>query len=170
MAIVILGAYIFLAKDVLSGHLIGIGLLLVAEMAFAYGNVSNRLIALNHTKDVSPVVNLIGNVIGAAVLVPMALLQGDWERVLTLPGWMWGLLVVLGLVYAYSGVLWGKLLDKLRVVEVSVLANTMIIQVAVLSVIFLGESISAHNVLGGAVVIVGALLVDGALFYKKLRT
>lgn len=159
--LLVIGAYVFLFQDVLAGHFIGIGLLLVAEMAFAFGNVINRMVALGNDEQVAGVVNLIGNAVGAMVLIPSALVQGELTRIIHLPLWVWGVLVALGLVYAWSGVLWGALLDKLRVVEVSVLANTMIIQVAVLSVVFLGEKLTTANLVGGIIVIIGALVVDG---------
>lgn len=168
ICLLILGAYVFLFQDVLAGHFIGIGLLLVAEMAFAFGNVINRMVALRNDEQVAGVVNLIGNVVGAMVLIPSALVQGEVNRIVHLPVWVWGVLVALGLVYAWSGVLWGSLLDKLRVVEVSVLANTMIIQVAVLSVVFLGERLTGANLIGGILVIAGALVVDGMVLGGRM--
>lgn len=167
--LLIVGAYIFLFQNVLEGHFVGIGLLLVAEMAFAFGNVVNRMVALRNDEQVAGVVNLIGNAVGAMILIPSALVQGEIQRIVHLPLWVWGVLVAVGLVYAWSGILWGALLDKLRVVEVSVLANTMIIQVAVLSVIFLGERLTGANFIGGIIVIIGALVVDGIIARSTRR-
>jgi drug/metabolite transporter (DMT)-like permease len=169
VAIVLLGAYIFLAADVIAGHWVGIGLLLVAEMAFAFGNVLSRLVAVNEKTDVASYVSLMGNVVGASVLVPIALLSGGAEMAMHLPGWVWILLVALGAVYAWSGVLWNRLLDKLKVVEVSVLANTMIVQVAILSVLFLGEQLTWTNMAGGVIVLMGAMTVDGVGFRPGKR-
>lgn len=161
LLVVIAGAYVFLAKDILAGHLVGIALLVVAEMAFAFGNVMSRVIGLRNSNDVSVTFNLIGNIVGAAVLIPVAAGSGQLALAGDIPLWVWGMLVALGVVYAFAGTLWNSVLDKLRVVEVSVLANTMIIQVAILSVIFLGESLTLANIWGGIIVILGAYLVDG---------
>ncbi|MEZ4210449.1 MAG: DMT family transporter [Patescibacteria group bacterium] len=165
--IVLMGAYIFLAQDFLSGHWLGIGLLLVAEMAFAFGNVMARLISVSQPEDVSTTMSLVGNVVGASVLIPVAALTGQLGSLAGLPLWVWGMLAVIGIIYAWASVLWNQVLDKLRVIEVSVLANTMIVQVAILSVIFLGERLSSANIIGGIIVLIGALLVDGGIFSES---
>lgn len=169
LIVVLAGVYVFLARDVLAGHIVGIALLLIAEMAFSFGNVMNRLIALRTEEDVSLRLNLVGNMVGALVLIPIAIGSGQAAAVSTMPSWVWAMIVALGIVYAFSGMLWNKVLDKLRVVEVSVLANTMIIQVAILSVIFLGERLTPGNILGGIIVILGAYLVDGIGIPKLVR-
>ena len=161
VATVVLGGYVFLVGDVLSGHWLGIGLLLVAEMAFAFGNVMTRFISVREDVDVAPVLGLIGNVLGAAIMLPLAIVSGQATSLIDQPVWLWVLILAVGIAYGYAGELWSKVLDKLRVVEVSVLANTMVIQVALLSVLFLGERLTAANILGGIIVLLGVLVVQG---------
>ena len=160
--VALVGAYVFLSRDVLAGTLVGIGLLLVAEMGFAFNSVVDRLI-FKRPEDISVLVTLVGNVIGAMVLVPIGLLtDGLPSQLFTWP--ISGLVVLIGLIFGFGGLLWSKVLDKLKVFEATILANTMIIQVAVLSVIFLHEALSWHNVTGGLLVMTGALLADRQLF------
>lgn len=161
VGIVVLGGYVFLAGDVLSGHWLGIGLLLVAEMAFAFGNVMTRFISVREDADVAPLLGLIGNVLGAAIMLPLAMASGQVSSLVGQPVWLWLVLIAVGVAYGYAGELWSKVLDKLKVVEVSVLANTMVIQVALLSVLFLGERLTAANILGGIIVLLGVLAVQG---------
>jgi len=44
--------------------------------------------------------------------------------------------------------------------EISILQNTMLIQIAILSVVFLGEKLTASKMLGMAAVFVGVLIVQ----------
>jgi len=56
--------------------------------------------------------------------------------------------------------LWSAVLDQLQAIEAAILQNTMLIQVALLSIIILKEHITLNNILGGAVVLLGAYLVE----------
>ena len=169
MALILLGAYVFVANQVIGGSLIGIGLLLVAEMAFAFSNVMTRLIAVKRSEPVSLTMNLASNAVGVMILLPTALIM-DGLPAANLSWQLWAIIGTVGIVFAYAGVIWGNVLDRLRVLEVSILSNTMVVQVAILSAIFLRETITPANVLGGLMVIAGALAVDGAtLLPKKLR-
>ena len=163
--LVLAGTYVFLSNDVIAGSLFGILLLLVAEMAFAFNNVIVRLLA-RRPEDIALLTNLVGNIVGTIILVPLGLLvDGVPAKIWTWP--VVALVVVVGLIFAFSGLLWAQILDKLRVLEVSILSNTMIIQVAILSVIFLNEAMTWHNIAGGLLVLVGALVTDQHVIIKK---
>ncbi len=166
IGLVLLGAYVFVANQVIGGSLIGIGLLLVAEMAFAFSNVMTRLIAVGRTESVALSMSLISSMVGVAILVPTALLVDGWPQVEW--SWqIWTIIGVVGMIFSFAGVMWGHVLDRLRVLEVSILANTMIIQVAILSAIFLRETITSANIAGGLLVVSGALVVDGVVLWPK---
>ena len=56
--------------------------------------------------------------------------------------------------------LWNHALQRVEAFEISILQNTMLIQIAILSVIFLGEKLTASKMLGMAAVFVGVLIVQ----------
>jgi len=165
--VLVVGAVVFLGNQILGGTLLGIALLLLAETAYAFNNSISRMIAKAHTDNVSLPLILIGNSVGALVLVPIGLLSDGLPTIVWDARMMIGLLVV-ALIFAFGGLMWNNVLDKLRVIEVSILSNTMIVQVAILSVIFLHETLTPHNVFGGVIVLLGALIVDGRLIFPRM--
>jgi len=165
--LLLIGVAVFLGNNVLGGTLVGMSLLLLAEMAYAFNNAVSRMTAKAHTDNVTLPLVLIGNGAGALVLVPFALLSGGLPHITWNVQLMVGVLAV-AVIFAFGGLMWNSILDKLRVIEVSLVANTMIVQVAILSVIFLHETLTPHNVLGGVLVLLAALIVDGWLIFPKM--
>lgn len=167
VVVVIVGAIVFLGNQVLGGTLIGIALLVLAEAGYAFNNAVSRVIGKAHQDNVTLPLALIGNGIAALVLIPVGLLSDGIPQI----GWnsqlMIGLLVV-GAIFAFGGLMWSNVLDKLRVIEASILSNTMIIQISLLSVLFLHEVLTPHNIVGGSLVLIGALVVDGRIFLPKM--
>jgi len=165
--LLLIGVAVFLGNNVLGGTLVGMSLLLLAEMAYAFNNAVSRMTAKAHTDNVTLPLVLIGNGAGALVLVPFALLSGGLPHITWNVQLMVGVLAV-AVIFAFGGLMWNSILDKLRVIEVSLVANTMIVQVAIVSVIFLHETLTPHNVLGGVLVLLAALIVDGWLIFPKM--
>ena len=167
IAVLLIGVTVFLGNQVLGGTLLGVGLLLLAEAGYAFNNSVARLIAKAHEDNVSLPLALIGNGVGALVLVPIGLLAGAspsqmvWDSRLIIG------IVAIALIFAFGGLLWVGVLNKLRVIEASILMNTMIIQVAILSVIFLHETLTSNNILGGLLVLLGAVVVDGRMIFPR---
>ena len=157
----LVGAYIFLAQGEVAGAVIGIALLLLAEAGFAFSNVVTRLIS-RHPGDESLTITLIGNLVGFAVLVPVGLAVDGFSRVILTPHLI-AIIVAVGLIFGFGGLLWAGVLGKLKVVEATVLSNTMIVQMAILSVLFLGEVLTFNNITGGLLVLIGALVTDQGL-------
>jgi drug/metabolite transporter (DMT)-like permease len=56
--------------------------------------------------------------------------------------------------------MWNRALGKLEAFEISVLQNTMLIQIAVLAWVFLGERFTVAKVPAMALVFLGALIVQ----------
>ena len=159
IGLILAGSYVFLSDQVVGGSMVGVGLLILAEMAFAFSGSLTRLINERHEKNISLTLSLIGNLIGVIVLVPLALLVDGIPQI----NWTWQvgtLVLVSGLIFAFGGLMWNAVLDKLQLVEASVINNTMVIQVAILSVVFLRESLSINDIFGGLVVVLGALVTD----------
>ncbi|OGB73259.1 hypothetical protein A2810_03135 [candidate division Kazan bacterium RIFCSPHIGHO2_01_FULL_49_10] len=157
----LVGAYIFLARGEVTGALIGIALLLLAEAGFAFSNVVTRLIS-RQPGDESLTITLVGNLIGAVTLIPIGLTVDGLSSIAFTPHLV-SIIVTVGLIFGFGGLLWAGVLDKLKVVEATVLSNTMIVQMAILSVLFLGEALTANNITGGLLVLIGALVIDKGL-------
>jgi len=152
------GIYIFLGGGGAGGSLFGMLMLLISELSYALNTVMTRLV-VRRPGDETLSTSLITNGIGAAILLPLGLLSGG--SVAMLGQWQIGLSVlVVGMIFGFAGMLWNACLDKLQALEAAIFQNTMLIQVAILSVIFLGEQLTMHNVLGGIGVLIGAYLVD----------
>jgi O-acetylserine/cysteine efflux transporter len=159
IGLILAGSYVFLSDQVVGGSMVGVGLLILAEMAFAFSGSLTRLVNERHEKNISLTLSLIGNLIGVIVLVPLALLVDGIPQI----NWTWQvgtLVLVSGLIFAFGGLMWNAVLDKLQLVEASVINNTMVIQVAILSVVFLRESLSVNDIFGGLIVVLGALITD----------
>jgi drug/metabolite transporter (DMT)-like permease len=56
--------------------------------------------------------------------------------------------------------MWNHALQRLETFEISVLQNTMLVQIAVLSWIFLDEMLTMMKLISMALVFVGALIVQ----------
>ncbi len=165
LLVMIAGAYTFFVGSFLSGTLFGITLLLVSEAGFALNNVLTRLVGIQ-PGDEELVTTVISNGVGAAILLPIGLIADGVPQVLF--SWpIWGFLVLLGLIFGFGRLLYSGALEKLKVIEVQVIGNTMIIQIAILSVIFLHETLTAHNIWGSLLVLVGAVAADGNLLLPK---
>jgi len=161
MAAMLVGTFIFLSQYDVSGALIGIVLLFLAETGFAFSNVTTRLIS-RQPGDESLTITLIGNLVGAVVLVPVGVaMDGVPASLLTWP--MLAIVVAVGLIFGFGGLLWAGVLDKLKIVEATALSNTMIVQMAILSVLFLGEVLTFNHIGGGLLVLAGALMTDKSL-------
>ncbi|MFH0905321.1 MAG: DMT family transporter [bacterium] len=170
LIMILAGSYVFLERNLLSGTVFGVLILLIAEAAFAFNNVVTRLLS-KRPEDVSITVNLVGNLVGAMVLVPIGMVNSNW----TTAQWSWQMIAVVvaaGLIFGFGGLMWSRVLDRLRVVEVAVLLNTMMIQVALLSTLFLSEILTMRNIGGGLLVLAGAFVADRQLIApaRKVRT
>jgi len=69
---------------------------------------------------------------------------------------------------ALAFALWNHAFKILKAFELSVLQNTMLIQISILSWIFLNEKLTPMRILGMAVVLVGVLMVQ-LLYPRKIK-
>lgn len=73
----------------------------------------------------------------------------------------WGIILWLAVVNgAFAFTLWNKSLQRLTATESSIIANTMLIQIAVLAWIYLGETISVPGIIGLAFAVMGTLIAQ----------
>lgn len=161
MAVMVGGIYVFFSGSILSGTLFGILLLLISEAGFAFNDVLTRLIGRQPGEE-KMTITVISNGVGAAILVPIGLVMDGVPA--TMFSWpLIGFILLLGLIFGFGRLLYAGALEKLRVIEVQAIGNTMVIQVAILSVIFLHEVLTANNIWGGLLVVLGAFVVNGQM-------
>ena len=115
--------------------------------------------AANRERAVSPlVVTAISMGVGAVSLLGIGLAVQGLPRI-SLTGWAivaW--LAVVNTALAFT--LWNKALQQLSAVESSVINNTMLIQIALLAWLFLGEELAPREVLGLILAAAGILIAQ----------
>jgi drug/metabolite transporter (DMT)-like permease len=80
----------------------------------------------------------------------------------------WGIIVWLAIVHtAFAFTLWNNTLRTLSAVESSIINNTMLVQIAILAWLFLGESLTPLAVFGLVLVVIGTLIVQVAAHRQK---
>jgi len=158
IALALAGALLYFAPlSVPRGSAVGFLLAGGTVIANAVAAVLGR--AANRRRIASPVV-----ITGLSMGVGAAILLGSgWATQglpsLTLRGW--GIVVSLAVVNtALAFTLWNRALRTLSATESSVVNNTMLIQIAILAVLLLGESLSGCDIVGLLVVAIGTALVQ----------
>ena len=140
-----------------AAHVFGLGVMVAGLLANAIASVLGR--AANRTRAVAP----IGVTAASMGLGSMLLLGvGIWTQglpALSVAGW--GIVVWLAVVNtAFAFTLWNKSLQRLTAFESSVINNTMLAQVAAFGWVFLGETLGLLEVVGAALVMCGAIVVQ----------
>lgn len=158
MVVFLLGAAIYFTPlSIYSGSAIGFLLGSLAVAANAAASLLGR--SINRERAISPlVVTNVSMAVGALVLLVAALITEGWPS-LSLSNW--GVILWLAVVNtALAFTLWNKVLQTLSAFETAIINNTMLIQIALLAWIFLGEQISTQDVLGLALATVGIFLAN----------
>jgi len=156
--IFIIGALVYFSPSVISGgRSLGFALAGLTVCANAVAAVLGR--SVNRDGEVSPlVVTVISMGVGATVLLGIGLaIEGLPPISLS----SWGTVLWLAVVNtALAFFLWNKSLRILSAVESSIINNTMLVQIALLAWVFLGEQITFYGFIGLALAAIGVLLVN----------
>ncbi len=152
------GAYIYLYPIIFpEGQIIGVLAALTGMLAGASASVMGRQI--NRDGAFPPVVvTAISMSVGAVLMLAAGLLT-EGRPAPSLTTW----LVIFGLALvntAFAFTLWNRTLRILPAAESAIINNTMLIQVAALAWIFLGEALDFKAVLGLALAVTGTLMVQ----------
>ena len=164
--LVALGAGLYFAGD-LGATAIG----MVAAVVSLGANVVSALLGrhVNRRADLSPVVvTALSMAIGAAILIIIGLSTEGFPTV-SLRAWLiiaWLALVNTALAFT----LWNLSLHRLSAIESSGINNTMLIQIAVLAWIFLGESPGVSATIGIVLVSAGVFLTQAAVARRNHTT
>jgi drug/metabolite transporter (DMT)-like permease len=157
IALVIAGAYIYFGGRVSADSLAGVIITFVSGLGWATYLVAGRVFF--KPGDITPLgLSAFAMGVGTVFIAGSAWI---YEGFTTLSPGGWGIVLWLGVVNtAAAFFLWNHALQRVEAFEISILQNTMLIQIAILSVIFLGEKLTAMKMLGMAAVFVGVLVVQ----------
>jgi len=137
--------------------ILGLGIMVVGVIANALSSIIGRW--ANRDAVLSPLgVTTVSMGFGSAVLLGTGItVQG--LPTLSLQSWgIVGWLAVVNTAFAFT--LWNRTLQTLSAIESSVINNTMLVQIAVLGWVFLGESLTGTDIVGLLVVMGGAIAVQ----------
>ena len=151
--------------DIPAREVVGLLIALVGTLSNATGGIIGRYVNRQATVSVL-LITLISMGTGALVLLVAGfLLQG----LPTMDTTSWLIVIWLAVVNtAFAFTLWNLTLRTLSAVESSVINNTMLVQIALLAWIFLGERLRVQEVLGLVMAAVGILVVQvGARKQKR---
>ena len=151
------GALVYFGPVALpAGQLAAVGVVAVGVLAFAAATMLGR--AVNRDDGLPALtVTVVSMGIGSGSLLAVAVVLDGIPR-LTLSSWLVVLwLAVVNTAFAFT--VWNHTMRRLSAMESSLINNTMLVHVAVLAWIFLGERPSTRNVLGLVLVAGGVVLV-----------
>jgi len=142
--------------------LLGVGIALVGMLATAVGAQMGRTLARDAMDRFGGAVALTGvtMAIGAAVLLTGGVaLEGVPQ--LSATAWLiCGWLALVNTAFAFT--LWNHTMRRLTAIESSVLNTAMLVQIAILAWLFLGESLDLRQIVGLGLALCGVLLVQVA--------
>ncbi|MEZ4673815.1 MAG: DMT family transporter [Caldilineaceae bacterium] len=142
-----------------TGALIGLAAAIIGMVANASSAIMGR--AINRTKSLSPLlVTTISMGIGAALLLLIALLAEGLPTLTMSSGLIVFWLAVVNTAFAFT--LWNHTLQTLSAVESSLINTTMAIQIPILAVLFLQETLTPWEMLGLVIAITGIMIVQFA--------
>ncbi|MFX0113522.1 MAG: DMT family transporter [Candidatus Hodarchaeota archaeon] len=161
LALALIGAYIYFMLMPGSGGEIntteGWGIILTLGAGFAWGSYQLLTKHLTQKTDVF-LQTTLGMGVGALFLFCIALLVEGWP---TLSITLVALVMLLGIFStALAYLLWNYAMRYLGSFEATMLQNSMLIQIAILSVLFLGQKIYLNMLLGILLVLFGVFLVQ----------
>jgi drug/metabolite transporter (DMT)-like permease len=144
---------IYFPAEMVLGLIVG----LTSMLANAGGAILGRYVNRDHS--ISPfIVTIVSMGFGSLLLLGTGLIVEDLPPI-PLEGW--GIIFWLAVVNtAFAFTVWNFTLRTLSATESSIIMNTMLIQIAILAWIFLGEEITLQEGIGLGIASVGVLIVQ----------
>lgn len=140
-----------------TGQLTGLLIILAGAIANSASGILGRNI--NRRGTISPlIVTLVSMGIGSVLMLAAGVAWQGWPS-LSLQSWaiiVW--LAVVNTAFAFT--LWNLTQRTLTAVESSIINNTMLIQIAILAWVFLGEALGAREIGGMLLAAAGTLVVQ----------
>lgn len=157
MALALAGVMVFFKGQGLEfNQRLGVTLTLISGIGWACYMVLTRYILKGSDEDLV-VMTSISMFSGALMLLFGAIVSGGIS-----PPSVNGAMIIVWLALANTALaffLWNRALGTLRAYEQSILQNTMLIQISIMAMVFLEESLSQQKAIGIAIVFFGVLLV-----------
>ncbi len=155
--VALLGAYFyFWPVDILTSSLFGILIVVISLVANAFSAIIGRKI--NRTQEVSAlVVTAISMTIGAVFLLAAGVIT---TPVVILS--LWGIVTILWLAVVNTAVaftLWNWSMRRLTALETTIINSTMLAQIAILALLFLGEVPTTIDWIGIILVMLAAMFI-----------
>jgi len=157
MGIVLFGAYLFFNAPLSANSLAGTLITLLSGVGWAaYLVSSRRLFAREKVNPLGFTAFTMG--LGTIAIATAAYSVEGFPQVLP---FSWAIILWLGVVNtAFAFFLWNHALQRVEAFEISILQNSMLIQIAMLSWLFLGEELTGMKIFSIALVFVGVLMVQ----------
>lgn len=142
------------------GWQVGVAVMLVAVLTNTTGTLLGR--AINRAGRVSALaVTVVSMGVGALLLLGAGIALHGTAALGALSGRSWVIIVGLAVINtALAFTLWNYTLQTLSAMESSIINGTMLIQIALLTWLFLGESLTPKMMVGMALAALGALLAQ----------
>ena len=157
MGLVLLGAYLFFNAPLSTDSITGILITLFSGLGWAIYLVSSRFLFVK--EELNPL-GLTAFSMGFGTLA-IAIVAYSIEGLSSISLSSWGIIIWLGVVNtALAFFLWNHALQRLEAFEISILQNTMLVQIALLSWLFLGEQLTVIKIISMAIVFIGVLIVQ----------
>ena len=154
----IIGALIyFYPVSIPASQVVGLIVVAVGVLANAGSSILGRRV--NRDGDVPPLtVTIVSMGVGAIVLLASGVLIQGFPP-LSLTHWaIIGWLAIVNTAFAFT--LWNHTLQALSATESSIINSTMLVQIAVLAWLFLGERLTWQGIIGMTLAGIGALIVQ----------
>ncbi len=158
--IALLGAFLYFFKsvslDFSSMVILALIIVIIGVLANALSAIMGR--SINKSQEFNPlIVTSISMLVGSIVLLIVGLSIEDIPRLslLSIGYILW--LSVVNTAFAFT--LWNHAMQKLAAVEISIINNTMLVQITILAVIFLSERPTVLEWIGLAIIAISGILL-----------
>jgi drug/metabolite transporter (DMT)-like permease len=153
----LLGAIVYFLPLKLPLQIIGLVVAAIGLLANSWASLLGR--SVNRRGDLHPfLVTVVSMGIGSVLLLAVGLIVEGVPH-LDLSGW--GIVIWLAVINtALAFTLWNHTLRSLTAIESTLINNTMLVQIAILAWLFLGEPISVREGAGLILAVLGALCVQ----------
>jgi drug/metabolite transporter (DMT)-like permease len=157
MTLVLLAASLFFSDQIIEYNLQGVIFTFISGMGWAGYMVAGK--TLFKSTEISALGNTAFSMAMGTALLSSSAYFIEGARFISMPGWL--IIIWLGVVNtALAFFLWNHALETLEAFELSILQNTMLIQITILSFFFLGEIFHPVKYIYLALVFIGVYIVQ----------
>ncbi len=164
--IALLGAFLYFFRsinlDLSSMVILALIIVIVGVLANALSAIMGR--SINKSQELNPlIVTSISMLVGSIVLLIVGLIIEDIPKLslLSIGYILW--LSIVNTAFAFT--LWNHAMQKLAAVEISMINNTMLVQITILAVLFLSERPTVLEWIGLVIIAISGILLP--LFSSK---